>query len=62
MERKAFSSKLYDQAEHYSKNIEQMEINERQLHHYKIIAQMEKESERQKIKMVGFMNTLLKRI
>ena len=62
MERKAFSSKLYDQAEHYSKNIEQMEINERQLHHYKIIAQMEKESERQKIKMVWFMNTLLKRI
>jgi len=41
MERKAFSSKLYDQAEHHSHIAEQMEIEERQLHYQKILQQME---------------------
>ena len=62
MERKAFSSKLYEQAEQHSQVAEQMEINERQQHYQKILVQMEKEEERLKIKMTGFMNTLLKRI
>jgi len=62
MERKAFSSKQYDQAEHHQHIAEQMEIEERQLHYQKILQQMEKEEERLRIKMAGFMHTLLKRI
>jgi len=39
-----------------------MEIEERQLHYQKTLQQMEKEEERLRQKMTGFMNTLLKRI
>ncbi len=62
MERKSFGVKQYEQAVQFSQMSEQMEIDEREAHYQKMMAQLEKDEIRLKKRLTGQMNTLLKRI